>query len=119
MKTIILGFAMIFAITLACRDSDSLTMEKTETKSNLKDMIQKVDKRINTLEGQLEVAREETKPELRAKIRSLESRKRELIERLNDLPTVDEENWTEFQQEIDRFIQQTEEKLQQLAAELI
>ncbi|MBD3375325.1 hypothetical protein GF406_09840 [candidate division KSB1 bacterium] len=117
MKTIILGFVMIFALTLACKDSDSLTMEKTETKSNLKDMIQNVDKRINTLKGQLEIAKEGTKSELRAQIRSLESRKRELIERMNDLPTVDEENWAEFQQEIDRFIKQTEEKLQQLAAE--
>jgi predicted nucleic acid-binding Zn-ribbon protein len=91
-------------------------MEKTDTKSQIENMIQRVDKRINTLKGQLEVAKEETRPELRAQIQSLETRKRELIERLNDLPTVNEKKWTEFKQQIDRLNQQTEEQLQRLTS---
>lgn len=102
--------------TSTCQDSDPLTMEKTDTKSQIENMIQRVDKRINTLKGQLEVAKEETRPELRAQIQSLETRKRELIERLNDLPTVNEKKWTEFKQQIDRLNQQTEEQLQRLTS---
>jgi DNA anti-recombination protein RmuC len=93
--------------------TDELAQERRQLREDLEDAAEKLDKRIDELEADLEQAGDDASEQKEQTVQALKEMRKRVDDRLNKLGNTAEEQWDEFSSDVNSVLNEIDRELSQ------